>query len=101
MASSTNCVRHGLYLPVDLLAKIKRIALREKKSINKQLERIITEWFDFQKSKKPEELSREEFHKLPIWRRRQILADQAAEAAQYYTKSDDWRQLQGDDILEY
>ena len=101
MPSNSSCVRHGLYIPIDLLSKIKKIAQKEKKSINKKIETIIQEWFDFQKSKDTSTLSREDFHKLPLWRKRQIFAEQANSAIKYYSHDDEWRDLQGDDIFEY
>ncbi|MBF0546880.1 MAG: hypothetical protein HQM08_20740 [Candidatus Riflebacteria bacterium] len=101
MSSNSECVRHGLYIPIELLSRIKEIARKEKKSINKKIEMIIQDWFDFQKSKDSSKLSREEFHKLPLWRKRQILSEQANNALEHYSKDDDWKQLQGDDIFEY
>lgn len=101
MPSNTGSVRHGLYIPFELLSKIKEIARREKKSINKKIELIIQEWFDFQKSQVPENLTREEFHKLPLWRKRQILTDQANAALSHYQNEDEWRDIPIDDIHEY
>jgi len=42
--SSSSHVRHGLYLPVDLLNQLRIIAASEKRSINRQIETIIREW---------------------------------------------------------
>ncbi|NLI76644.1 MAG: hypothetical protein GX442_09400 [Candidatus Riflebacteria bacterium] len=101
MPPTTACVRHGLYIPQDLLARIKEIARREKTSINKKIERIIQEWFDFQKSKDLDTLSREEFHRLPAWRKKQILAEQARAALSFYTKENEWAAFPTDDVHEY
>lgn len=101
MPSNSGCVRHGLYIPFELLKRIKEIARREKKSINKQFEMIIKDWFDFQKSRNPSKLSREEFHKLPLWRKREIFSEQANNAKEFYCQDDEWQQLQGEDILDY
>ncbi len=101
MPNNTGSVRHGLYIPFDLLTKIKEIARKENKSINKKIELIIQEWFDFQKSQTPTDLTREEFHKLPLWRKRQILSDQANAALSYYQSENEWRQFPVDDIHEY
>ena len=101
MPSKTTSVRHGLYIPCDLLSKIKEIARREKKSINKKIESIIQEWFDFQKSKNPSDLTRQDFHKLPLWRKKQILSDQANQALPYYQNENDLKNVPIDDIHEY
>lgn len=101
MASHTTCVRHGLYLPATLLARIKEIARKGKKSINKQFEDIIREWFELKKAQNPAELTREEFHRLPLWRKRQILEDQARSAIDQYAPDSDWANLPLDEEHEF
>ena len=101
MTNNTGSVRHGLYIPRELLAKIRETAQREKTSINKKIEKIIQEWFDYQKSKDIKSLSREEFHRLPSWRKREILAQQAEAARPYYQNDNDWAEFPNDEIHDY
>jgi hypothetical protein len=38
---------------------------------------------------------------LPLEKRRQILAEQAAKIVAYYETSKEWRELEGGDFIEY
>jgi hypothetical protein len=38
---------------------------------------------------------------LPIEERRKIMAEQAEKMAQYYEQNQEWKELQGGDIIEY
>ena len=75
MTGSATHIRHGLYLPVELLDQLRLLAARENKSINKQIEEIIRDWFPLKKEGKP--ISRRDLLKLPLERRHQILREQA------------------------
>ena len=44
MSTKADYVRHGLYIPNDLLDQIRILADRENRSINKQLEHILKQW---------------------------------------------------------
>ena len=46
-------------------------------------------------------IERRSFMKLPLEKRRQILAEQAAKIAAYYETSKEWRELEGGDFIEY
>jgi hypothetical protein len=43
---------------------------------------------------------RKRFMKLSLGERRRLMADQAEEAAPYYEMNEDWKELQGGDIVE-
>jgi hypothetical protein len=98
MTTDSGSVRHGLYIPKDLLLRIKEIAQRERTSINKKIENIIKEWFDLKSSHDITSLTREEFHRLPSWRKKQILAEQAKSALPFYSSSNEWADFPVDDI---
>lgn len=83
MATSPTHVRHGLYLPVDLLDQLRLLAQRENTSINKKIEEIMKDWFSLQKVKK--EISRKDLLRLPLDRRHQLLRAQAEKMAEYYS----------------
>jgi len=86
MTSSTH-TRHGLYLPLDLLDRIRLLAARENKSINKQIEDILQEWFALKRKKRA--MSRKELLSLPIERRHQILREQAEKMKDIYEEQED------------
>ena len=46
-------------------------------------------------------IERRYFMKLPLEKRRQILAEQAAKIAGYYETSEEWKELEGGDLIEY
>jgi Zn-dependent peptidase ImmA (M78 family)/DNA-binding XRE family transcriptional regulator len=46
-------------------------------------------------------IERRSFMKLPLEKRRQILAEQAAKIAGYYETSKEWKELEGGDLIEY
>lgn len=46
-------------------------------------------------------IERRSFMKLPLEKRRQILAEQATKIAAYYETSEEWRELEGGDLIEY
>ena len=46
-------------------------------------------------------IERRSFMKLPLEKRRRILAEQAAKAVDYYATNEDWKELEGGDIVEY
>lgn len=46
-------------------------------------------------------MERRAFMKLPLERRRQMLAEQAAKIASYYETSKEWKDLEGGDLIEY
>ena len=46
-------------------------------------------------------IERRSFMKLPLEKRRQILAEQAAKIAGYYETSAEWKELEGGDLIEY
>jgi transcriptional regulator with XRE-family HTH domain len=46
-------------------------------------------------------IERRSFMKLPLEKRRQILAEQAAKMAVYYETSSEWKELEGGDLIEY
>ena len=46
-------------------------------------------------------IERRSFMKLPLEKRRQILAEQAAKIAGYYETSEEWKELEGGDLIEY
>ncbi len=98
MSNSATHIRHGLYLPVDLLDQLRLLAQRENKSINKQIEEIIRDWFAIKKENKS--ISRKELLKLPIERRHELLKLQAQKLATYYTENEDFEGGQGD-FFEY
>ena len=82
MTGTTTHVRHGLYLPADLLDQIRILANREGKSINKQIEEIIKDWLAHFFAKK--NYTKKEILNLPLNRRREILQAQALQMQEYY-----------------
>jgi len=46
-------------------------------------------------------VQRRAFLKLPLAKRRQILAEQAKKIAKHYEENTEWRELQGGDLVEY
>lgn len=44
---------------------------------------------------------RRAFMKLPLWERRQILEKQAEEMLEHYENSQEWRELEAGDIIDY
>lgn len=46
-------------------------------------------------------IERRSFMKLPIEKRRQILAEQAAKMASYYETNEEWKEIEGGDFIEY
>lgn len=46
-------------------------------------------------------IERRAFMKLPLEKRRQMLAEQAAKIAAYYETSKEWKELEGGDFVEY
>jgi len=46
-------------------------------------------------------IERRSFIKLPLEKRRQILAEQAAKIAGHYETSEEWKELEGGDLIEY
>ena len=98
MPGSATHIRHGLYLPVDLLDQLRLLAQRENKSINKQIEEIIRDWFTIKKESKS--ISRKELLKLPIERRHELLKIQAQKLATHYSDNRDFEGGQGD-FFEY
>ena len=98
MPSSSSHIRHGLYLPVELLDQLRLLAARENKSINKQIEEIIKDWFSLKKAKKA--ISRKELLKLPIERRHQIMHDQAERLLEHYSENHEFDGGQVD-LFEY
>lgn len=98
--STTAHIRHGLYLPVDLLDQLRSVATREGRSINKQIEQMLREWLVMKKDHTA--LSRREMLRLPIERRRELLEAQAEQLAGYYSKQlAEYSGGQGDPLLEY
>ncbi|MFZ2958380.1 MAG: hypothetical protein WA705_15945 [Candidatus Ozemobacteraceae bacterium] len=98
MTSSSSHIRHGLYLPVDLLDQLRLLAQRENKSINKQIEEIIMDWFSIKKESKS--ISRKDLLKLPLARRHELLQEQAERLVEYYSNNKEFEGGQGD-LLEY
>jgi hypothetical protein len=94
----TTHVRHGLYLPVELLEKLRMIAAAEKRSINRQIETIIREWLA--KEKKSIELSRDDLLLLPLEVRDSLLRLQAEKMQKYYRDNDEFAGSEGD-LYEY
>jgi len=83
---------------VDLLDQLRLLAARENKSINKQIEEIIKDWFALKKEKKV--ISRKDLLKLPIERRHQILREQAEKLSKHYADTSEFEGGQGD-LHEY
>jgi hypothetical protein len=98
MANSSTHIRHGLYLPIELLDQLRLLAQRKHKSINKQIEEIIRDWFTLKNEKKT--ISRKEFLSLPIERRHEQLRNQASKMVCHYTESKEFEGGQGD-LFEY
>ncbi len=98
MTSSTTKIRHGLYLPVELLDQIRVLADKEGNSINKQIEKIIKDWLASFFSKK--EISRKDLLRLPLPRRKEILQAQALKMRSYYLQNNDLEGGEGD-LFEY
>ena len=98
MPGSATHIRHGLYLPIDLLDQLRLLAQRENKSINKQIEEIIRDWFSIKKENKS--ISRKELLKLPIDRRHELLKLQAQKLAAHYIDNNEFEGGQGD-FFEY
>jgi hypothetical protein len=94
----TTHVRHGLYLPVELLEKLRMIAAAEKRSINRQIETIIREWLA--KENKTIELSRNDLLLLPLEVRDSLLRLQAEKVQKYYRNNDEFAGSEGD-LYEY
>ncbi|KAF1082866.1 MAG: hypothetical protein GQF41_0633 [Candidatus Rifleibacterium amylolyticum] len=94
----TTHVRHGLYLPVELLEKLRMIAAAEKRSINRQIETIIREWLA--KENKTIELSRDDLLLLPLEVRDSLLRLQAEKMQKYYRNNDEFAGSEGD-LYEY
>jgi len=94
----TTHVRHGLYLPVELLEKLRMIAAAEKRSINRQIETIIREWLA--KENKNIELSRDDLLMLPLEVRDSLLRLQAEKMQKYYRNDDEFAGSEGD-LYEY
>ncbi len=94
----TTHVRHGLYLPVELLDKLRMIAAAEKRSINRQIETIIREWLA--KENKSIELSRDDLLLLPLEVRDSLLRLQAEKMKKYYRNNDEFAGSEGD-LYEY
>ena len=46
-------------------------------------------------------IERRAFMKLPLEKRRQMLAEQAARIAAYYETAKEWKELEGGDFVEY
>ena len=91
-------VRHGLYLPNDLLDQLRLLAQRKRKSINKQIEEILRSWFALKEETR--EISRKELLQLPLERRHKILEDQAKHMARHYCEDHEFEGGQGD-FFEY
>lgn len=98
MPGSATHIRHGLYLPIDLLDQLRLLAQRENKSINKQIEEIIRDWFSIKKENKS--ISRKDLLKLPIERRHELLKLQAQKLAAHYIDNNEFEGGQGD-FFEY
>ncbi|MGM0600161.1 MAG: hypothetical protein ACQETH_10140 [Candidatus Rifleibacteriota bacterium] len=98
MSSSSSHVRHGVYLPVELLNQLRIVAASEKKSINKQIETIIREWLA--KEKKSIKLSRDDLLQLPPEVRESILHLQAKKMKDYYKNNDEFAGSEAD-LYEY
>lgn len=96
--SETTHVRHGLYLPVDLLDQLRLLAQRKKKSMNKQIEEIITEWFALKRKTSP--VSRKALLKLPLERRHELLREQAKRLRDEYAGESEFAGGQTD-LFEY
>ncbi len=94
----TTHVRHGLYLPAELLEKLRMIAAAEKRSINRQIETIIREWLA--KENKSIELSRDDLLLLPLEVRDSLLRLQAEKMHKYYQNNDEFAGSEGD-LYEY
>jgi hypothetical protein len=92
--SSSSHVRHGLYLPVDLLNQLRIIAASEKRSINRQIETIIREWLA--KEKKNIEISRDDLLMLPLEVRESLLKLQAEKLRQFYVNNKEFEGSEGD-----
>ncbi len=95
---TTTNVRHGLYLPAELLDQIRVLANREGKSINKQIEEIIRDWLG--RVRKGKTLSRKDILNLPLNRRRELLEAQAIQIQSHYSSEN---QIAGgeSDFFEY
>jgi hypothetical protein len=94
----TTHVRHGLYLPVELLEKLRMIAAAEKRSINRQIETIIREWLA--KENKSIELSRDDLLLLPHEVRDSLLRLQAEKIQKFYRNNEEFAGSEGD-LYEY
>jgi len=94
----TSHVRHGLYLPVELLEKLRMIAAAEKRSINRQIETIIREWLA--KENKSIELSRDDLLLLPHEVRDSLLRLQAEKMQKFYRNNEEFAGSEGD-LYEY
>jgi len=101
MAPKVDYVRHGLYIPNDLLDQIRIMADRENRSINKQLEHILKQWLVLLNKRNDKKISRKDFLKLPINRRKAILEKQANDISAHYENNSEWQDLQGEDLIEY
>lgn len=91
-------IRHGLYLPVELLDKLRIIAASEKRSINRQIETIIREWLA--KEKKTIELTRDDLLLLSLEVRDNLLRLQAEKMRSYYQNNNEFEGSEGD-LYEY
>ncbi|GAB1355482.1 MAG TPA: Arc family DNA-binding protein [Candidatus Rifleibacterium sp.] len=91
-------VRHGLYLPVELLEKLRIVAAREKRSINRQIETIIREWLSGEAA--AGELSRDDLLLLSPEVRDSLLCDRAEKMRHYYEHNDEFDGSEGD-LYEY
>lgn len=98
MNSSSSHVRHGLYLPVELLNQLRIIAASEKRSINRQIETIIREWLA--KEKNYIEVSRDDLLLLPFEVRESLLKLQAEKVKQFYVNNHEFEGSEGD-LYEY
>ena len=94
----TTHVRHGLYLPAELLEKLRMIAAAEKRSINRQIETIIREWLA--KENKSIELSRDDLLLLPHEVRDSLLRLQAEKMQKFYRNNEEFAGSEGD-LYEY
>ncbi len=91
-------IRHGLYLPVELLEKLRIVAAREKQSINRQIETIIREWLAGRKESS--ELSRDELLLLAPDARESVLRARAEKMQSYYGNNDEFSGSESD-LYEY
>lgn len=64
-----------------------------------EAERILGEEIDMEVPASV--IERRSFMKLPLEKRRQMLAEQAAKIANYYETSKEWKEIEGGDLIEY